>query len=86
MPVDSPTKESTIDDLHENESDGKTRQEAENDTGGSEVSGLGHDGTKNLATGRTGGAEDTDFASAFDAEGGEREGDAEGSDGDGQGA
>ena len=39
-----------------------------------------------MGAGSAGGAEDTDFASAFDAEGGEGEGDAEGGDGDGESA
>jgi hypothetical protein len=39
-----------------------------------------------LGAGSAGGTEDTDFASAFDAESGEGEGNAEGGDGDGESA
>ena len=85
VPVDGPTKKSAVDDLHENEGNGETGDEAEGDAGGAEVGGFGHDGAEDLSAGSASGAKDTDFASAFDPECGEGESDAERSDSDGEG-
>ena len=86
VPVDGPTKKSAVDDLHENEGNGETGDEAEGDAGDAEVGGFGHDGAEDLSAGSAGGAKDTNFARAFDSQCGEGESDAERSDSDGQGA
>jgi hypothetical protein len=85
VPVDGPTKKSAVDDLHENEGNGETGDEAEGDAGDAEVGGFGHDGAEDLSAGSASGAKDTDFASAFDPQCGEGESDAERSDSDGEG-
>ena len=86
MPVDGPTEKGAVNDLHEDEGDGEAGRQPEEDPGGTEVSGFDHDGAKNLAAGSAGGAEDSDFAGAFDSEGGEGEGNAESGDSDGEGS
>ena len=86
MPVDGPSEESAVDDLHQDEGNGKTGDEAEENPSGAEVGGLGHDRPKNLPTRSPRGTEDSDFAGALDSEGGEGEGDAEGGDRNGKSA
>ena len=85
VPVDGPTKKSAVDDLHENEGNGETGDEAEGDAGGAEVGGFGHDGAEDLSAGGAGGSKDPNFAGAFDSQCGEGESDAERSDSDGEG-
>ena len=85
MPIDGPTKKSAVDDLHENEGNGETGDEAEGDAGGAEVGGFGHDGAEDLSAGSASGAKDTDFARAFDSQCGQGKSDAERSDSDGEG-
>ena len=85
VPVDGPTKKSAVDDLHENEGNGETGDEAEGDAGGAEVGGFGHDGAEDLSAGSASGAKDTDFARAFDSQCGQGKSDAERSDSDGEG-
>lgn len=80
MPVDGPSKESAVDDLHQDKGNGKAGDEAEKNPSGTEIGGLGHDRPKNLSTGGACGSEDSDFAGALDSKGGEGEGDAEGCD------
>jgi hypothetical protein len=86
VPVDGPSEESAVDDLHQDEGNGKTGDEAEENPSGAEVGGLGHDRPKNLPTRSPRGTEDSDFAGALDSEGGEGEGDAKGGDRNGKSA
>ena len=55
MPIDRPAEKGAVDDLHQNEGDGETGDEAEENPRGTEVGGLGHNGSKNLATRGAGG-------------------------------
>jgi len=86
VPVDGPSEESAVDDLHQDEGNGKTGDEAEQNPRGTEVGGLGHDRTKNLSPGGACGSENSDFSGALNSESGEGEGDAEGGDRDGKSA
>ncbi len=84
VPVDGPSEESAIDDLHQDEGNSKTGDESEENPGGAEIGRLGHDRPKNLSPGSARGTKDSDFAGALDSEGGEGESDAEGGDRNGQ--
>jgi len=84
VPVDGPSEESAVDDLHQDEGNSKTGDESEENPGGTEIGGLGHDCPKNLSPGSARGTKDSDFAGAFDSKGGEGESDAEGGDRNGQ--
>jgi hypothetical protein len=86
VPIDGPTEKGAVDDLHEDEGDGEAGDEAEKNPSGTEVGGFGHDRPKYLATGSASGAEDSDFAGAFDSQGGEGKGNAECGDSDGEGS
>ncbi len=86
VPIDGPTEKGAVNDLHEDEGDGEAGSQPEEDPGGTKVSGFDHDRAKNLATGSAGGAEDSDFAGAFDSKGGKGEGNAECGDSDGKGS
>ena len=70
VPVDGPSEESAVDDLHQDESNGKTGDEAQENPSGAEIGGLGHDRPKNLSPGGACGSEDSDFAGALNSEGG----------------
>ena len=71
MPIDRPTEEGAVDDVHEDKGNGKARNQTQSHPRGTQVSRFCHDCAEDLTAGSAGGAEDSDFAGPFSDQGGE---------------